>query len=74
MFIVLKVSTVRAQKYQKKERKKERGIICRNTKFLSITYNNLIFIVLKVLTVRVQKYQKEKEKKRFVGTQSILVH
>ena len=62
MFIVLKVLTVRVQKYQK-------GTICRNTKFLSITYKYLIFIVLKVLTVRVQKYQK----KQFVGTQSFLV-
>ena len=63
MFISLKVLTVRVQKYQK-------GTICRNTKFLSITYKYLIFIVLKVLTVRVQKYQK---KKQFVETQSFLV-
>ena len=51
MFIGLKVLTVRIQKYQK-------GTICRNTKFLSITYKYLIFIVLKVLIVREQEYQK----------------
>ena len=62
MFTGLKVLTVRVQKYQKET-------ICRNTKFLSITYKYLIFIVLKVLTVHVQKYQK----KQFVEIQSFLV-
>ena len=55
MFIVLKVLTVRVQKYQK-------GTICRNTVFLSIIYKCLMFISLKVLTVRVQKYKKKKKK------------